>query len=643
MKKKYRHVRPNIPASPAPKPFKIAPDFAYDSIAYNKYRIPTEKEIRAIYGPVKTLGAPHAEADNMAMAMDAMLDSCGFYGLIQHAYQLGQPPQGNGFIGYAALSELKPNGLISACVETVADDMLRAWIDIKQEEDADKQEEDADKQDIDIPKAVEDRFKELKLQKVFREATAMTQYFGGCLIFINTGNLDPDVLKTPLNISDKSAELGQGRLHGFKVVEPINVFPGTYNSINPLRDDYFEPDWWWVMGIQVHASRFIKITSGDVPVLLRPSYNFFGVPHAQILWDYVLHFQKDRVATSRALSKYSDYVFKEGGLRDAMMAPDGTSQIDRRVAIMARYRSNDGITVIDKDEEDIVKVESSLGGLVDIAKQSLNYICCINRTPAEKLLGEPPPGFNSTGESSIKNYNKHISAQQEKILKDGIERALQIVQLDLFGKIDQSITFEFCKLDENDRQIESGIKKANTDTLAALVMADIITAEGARATVLANPDEYLVGLNDGIEADEAAIEAAAEGDLEEYGIPATIAGGEESPAVAGAETPDESVQNMGMNGAQVTALQGIVMAVANGELPRDSGIYMIVSAFGITPEEAEKIVGAAGADFVSSKNSAMAEPSVVDTGTPEQAEAIREMQAQRENPTKKEMIAEVRL
>ncbi len=643
MKKKYRHVRPNISASTAPKPFKIAPDLVYDSVGYNGPRIPTANEIRAMYGPVKTLGAPQAEADNMAMAMDSMLESCGFYGLIQHAYQLGQPPQGNGFIGYAALSELKQNGLISACVETVADDMLRAWIDVKQEEDAVKQEEDAVKQDIDVPKAVEDRFRELKLQKVFREAAAMTQYFGGCLIFINTGTLDPQTLKTPLNISDKSAELGQGRLHGFKVIEPINVFPGTYNSINPLRDDYFEPDWWWVMGIQVHASRFIKITSGDVPVLLRPSYNFFGVPHAQILWDYVLHFQKDRVATSRALSKYSDYVLKEGGLRDAMMAPNGTSQLDSRVAIMARYRNNDGITVIDKDEEDVTKVESSLSGLVDIAKQSLNYICCINRTPAEKLLGEPPPGFNSTGESSIKNYNKHISAQQEKILKNGIDKALQIVQLDLFGNIDQSITFEFCKLDENDRQIESGIKKANTDTLAALVMADIITAEGARATVLANPDEYLVGLNDGIEADEAAIEAAAEGELEEYGIPAAMAEGEEAPAVAGAETPDESVQNMGMNGAQVAALQGIVMAVANGELPRESGVYMIVSAFGIAPEEAEKIVGAAGADFVSSKNSAMAESSAVDTGTPEQAEAIREMQAQRGNTTKKEMIAEVRL
>ena len=643
MKKRYSHKQSNTPVSSAPKPLKIAPDFGYDAAGYNRSRIPTADEIRSMYGPVKTLGAPQAEADNMAMAMDSMLDSCGFYGLIQHAYQLGQPPQGNGFIGYAALSELKQNGLISACVETVADDMLRAWIDIKQEEDAVKQEEDAVKQDIDVPKAVEDRFRELKLQKVFREAAAMTQYFGGCLIFINTGNLDPNVLKTPLNISDKSAELGQGRLHGFKVIEPINVFPGTYNSINPLRDDYFEPDWWWVMGIQVHASRFIKITSGDVPVLLRPSYNFFGVPHAQILWDYVLHFQKDRVATSRALSKYSDYVLKEGGLRDAMLAPDGTSQIDRRVAIMARYRSNDGITVIDKDNEDVAKVESSLGGLVEIAKQSLNYICCINRTPAEKLLGEPPPGFNSTGESSIRNYNKHISAQQVKMLKDGIDKALQIVQLDLFGNIDQSITFEFCKLDEADRQIESGIKKANTDTLAALVMSDIITAEGARATVLANPDEYLAGLNDGIEADEAAIEAAAEGELEEYGIPAAIAEGEEDPAVAGAETPDESVQNMGMNGAQVTALQGIVMAVANGELPRDSGVYMIASAFGITPEEAEKIVGAAGADFVSSKNAAMTEPGAGDTGTPEQAEAIREMQAQRENPTKRELIAEVRL
>lgn len=563
------------------RPRPIVPAFAYDAAP------PTPEEIRRMFGPSKTLGLPAANPDQVHLAMDSMLENSGFYGLIQHAFQLGQPPQGNGFIGYSVLSSLKQNGLVSACIETVVDDMTRKWVEI--ERTGQKVDEDDNGED-DLIQPLKSAMIDLKLRHIFRQAAAYTQYFGGCLVFIDTGVTDTATLKTPLDISDKSGEIGQGKLQGFTVIEPINVFPGTYNSFNPLCHDYFEPKSWWVLGQEVHASRFIKISAGDLPILLRPSYNFFGVPHAQIIWDYVLHFQKDRVAASRMLGKYSDFIFKMGGLQDVMAMPGGTAQLDQRVAIMTRYRGNDGIAAIDKDNEEIVKVESSLAGLVDIVRNGLENVCAINRTPAVKLLGISPSGFNATGQSDIRNYYDHIMTMQEKILYDGIARALECIQLHVAGRIDPEITFKFKELGGEDRQIESGIRKANTDTLAAMVMSEIITAEGAHAVIEGHPDEYLAGLAEGIKNDRERIEAAAEGELDDYS--AEMPGGASATEnVAGAETPEESVQNMGMNGAQVQALQNIVMAATSGELPRQSAIHMIASTFGLNIEEAEQIVG----------------------------------------------------
>lgn len=66
-----------------------------------------------------------------------------------------------------------------------------------------------------------------------------------------------------------------------------------------------------------------------------------------------------------------------------------------------------------------------------------------------------------------------------------------------------------------------------------------------------------------------------------------------APGVAGAE----SVQDTALNGAQVTAAQGIVESVAAGRLPRDTGVRMLVTFFRIPLDVAEALMGDVGRGF----------------------------------------------
>jgi hypothetical protein len=50
----------------------------------------------------------------------------------------------------------------------------------------------------------------------------------------------------------------------------------------------------------------------------------------------------------------------------------------------------------------------------------------------------------------------------------------------------------------------------------------------------------------------------------------------------------------GLNGAQVTAATAIVISVAKGEIPRNSGIGQLTLLFGLTTEQAEQLMGDAG-------------------------------------------------
>lgn len=60
----------------------------------------------------------------------------------------------------------------------------------------------------------------------------------------------------------------------------------------------------------------------------------------------------------------------------------------------------------------------------------------------------------------------------------------------------------------------------------------------------------------------------------------------------------DNVQQQALNGAQVTSLKDIVLSVAAGDLPRDSGIAMITAAFPLSTDQAERIMGTIGQGFV---------------------------------------------
>lgn len=471
---------------------------------------PTLDEIRAVFGPAKTLGAP----EEVVAACDSQLEMCGAYSLLQHSFALGQLPQAN-FLGYSTLQQIAQNGMVRACIETVADDLTRNFIELKREgESAEQKAQDkpggdkeqgfeallakalnGDKPDAKEGDPVEDErlnkidaeLRRLNVRQVLHEAACLVGYMGGALVFIDTGETDAEALKMPLNMSKASAELRPERRLRFVPIDPINVFPGMYNSLSPLRPDYYKPRSWWVMGQEVHASRLIRMVANEVPVLLKPSYNFLGLAQAQILWDYVMHFEQNRDAVNRMLNKFSLTVMKTD-MAEVLTQAGGLQELDKRVNLLVQFRNNDGVQLIDRESEDILKLETPIVGMTDVVRQSLEILAGINRTPAVKLLGISPAGFNATGESDIRNYYDHVLSQQEKMLRPALDKILKLVQIRLFGEADPTVTFDFCALSEADKAAQASTQKTRADTMAVLLDRNIVSPEECRKVLADDPD-----------------------------------------------------------------------------------------------------------------------------------------------------------
>ena len=133
-------------------------------------------------------------------------------------------------------------------------------------------------------------------------------------------------------------------------------------------------------------------------------------------------------------------------------------------------------------------------------------IAAINRTPAVKLFGISPSGFNATGESDIRNYNDHIRSQQE-LFRPAIQKCLEVIQLNEFGDIDPMITFEFNELNLDNESSQAMNFNSRVTALAALKDRNAISAEEMRQAVRNEDASHLSFLSDELpEPEEGELE-----------------------------------------------------------------------------------------------------------------------------------------
>lgn len=418
-------------------------------------------ELKTIH---KQYGVPLTNAgESVKVAMDAALETRGHFNAVRNAVASGGIDAYPQFLGYAYLSGLQQNGFIRAGVEGLADDMTARFIELIRTSDIENNDDDK------INK-INEYLNAFQIKELFNKAAALCGYFGGCLIYVDTD--DEDLLSA---LDEKSLNHS---IKGYVLIEPINIYPGRYNSTNPLRADYFIPETWFVLGQEVHASRLLYLAADEVNMLLKPAYNFFGIAPAQIAADSVSHFIKDREAASRLLHKYSLLVFKTD--MGSALYSGNPEELYSRVKVLADFRDNNSVIIIDKEDEDIVTVTTSLAGVTDVVRLSLELMPIMFRQPLTKFLGISPGGMNATGESDENNWNEYVLSQCEKIFRKPVKRLLELIQYDLFGEVDECIDFIFKVQSSNDEVKEINNNKIKADTYVQLTTAGIISPEEAR-------------------------------------------------------------------------------------------------------------------------------------------------------------------
>jgi phage-related protein (TIGR01555 family) len=414
------------------------------------------------------VGPPGKRAGGQRIAMDAAPP--GAAEVMAWAAE-GRFHEGIGFLGYQYLAELSQRPEYRRVSEIIASEATRKWIKLRGK-------------DKDRVSKIEEQLEKFKIRERFRELIELDGFFGRAHLFIDLGVAPGDAeLAAPLIMAKE--KIGVDSVKNFKVIEPLWSYPGPYNTLSPLAEDFYQPQAWYVMSDTVHASRLLTIIGREVPDMLKPTYAFGGVSLSQMLKPYVDNWLRTRQSVSDLVHSFSTMVL-ETDMGTALTGGSSNTVVNR-AKLFNLMRDNRGLMAIQKEKETLTNVSTPLGTLDKLLAQSQEQMSSIAGIPLVVLLGVTPAGLNASSDGEMRAHYANVKSYQERTCAEPLKTVIDILQLDLDGTIDDTIKFEFLDLWEMDEEAKARLRKSDSDADVALVGAGIVSNEEARERM--NEDE----------------------------------------------------------------------------------------------------------------------------------------------------------
>lgn len=402
------------------------------------------------------------------------------------------------FLGYPYLAEMAQRAEFRKPCIVITREATREWIKFRYNQST-RSEDDDLKEEIDGTnaadervKAIEDEFDRLNIRRIVGEQIKQALLYGIGHVFIDVAAQHGDTdTSLPLRVTPEGVK--QGSLRGFRTIEPLWATPSVYNAADPLRDDFFKPQTWYIVGRQVHTDRLIDMVPYEVSDLLKPAFNFGGLSLTQQIRAYVHNFLRTRNSVSNITSNFSKLVLLTD-MAGTMQSPTGSgdsypsmafSDVERenvvgRAAFMQGVSEGQDTIVADKNAEDVRVVSTPLGGLNDLQASAMEAMASIPGIPLVKLFGIQPSGLNASSEGEIRVFYDEISSFQEAHIRPVLERISRLVQLHLWGEIDENLSFEFNPLWQLDGERLAAVEKLHADIDLVNIQAGKISPDEAR-------------------------------------------------------------------------------------------------------------------------------------------------------------------
>ncbi len=409
-------------------------------------------------------------------------------------------------------SMYRSSWICGKAVDSIAEDMTKRGIEIVSE---------MDPGEIDELMAF---WKKLKLWDAIADTIKWSRLYGGAIAVLL---IDGQDFATPLRIET----VGRDQFKGLLVFDRWMVQPSLQDLVTELGPDMGLPRFYELTGgsaaggpslglpqTRIHYSRVLRMVGQDLPFFQRVAEMLWGQSVLERLYDRLLAFDSTTQGAAQLVYKAHLRTYKVEDLRSIIaMGGPGLEGLIKQIDFIRQTQTNEGMTLMDTKDE-FEAHSYSFGGLDVVLLQFAQQLSGALNIPLTRLFGQSPAGMNSTGESDIRTYYDGIEQEQERRLRSGIDRMIQVSYRSKFGKpAPDGTDFTFRPLWQLSDVEKAGIATNVTSAITSAVSSGIIGRQTAMKEL--RQSSRVTGIYSNI-ADEA-IEAAPD-DVD--------AGGEFGPA-----------------------------------------------------------------------------------------------------------------
>jgi phage-related protein (TIGR01555 family) len=210
---------------------------------------------------------------------------------------------------------------------------------------------------------------------------------------------------------------------------------------------------------------------------------------SQLMESDVYQWLRTRNSVSDLIHNFSVMCLKTDMSAILSGQPDApTGGLFDRAKLFTQTRDNQGLTLLDMQREEMVAVNVPLSGLDELQAQAQEHMAAPSHIPLVKLLGITPTGLNASSEGEIKVFYDFVRACQQTLFADHLNTCLQVMQLHLFGEIDDAIGFEFVGLTAPTVKELAEIRKSDAETAASYIDKGVVSPDEVRARLASDPD-----------------------------------------------------------------------------------------------------------------------------------------------------------
>jgi phage-related protein (TIGR01555 family) len=356
----------------------------------------------------------------------------------------------------------------------------------------------------------------------------------------------------------------------------------------------------------IHESRLVLFPGARTEAEKKRELNGWDLSVLQVAYEALLSEGGVWKSIELLVSDANQAVFKINKLWAMMSTPKG-AELKTRIQLMDLMRSVSRAILLDKETEDFERKATVFTGLPDLADRGKQRVASAAEIPVTVLTGEAPAGLNATGDSDLRWMFARIGAYRQQEIEPRILRVLEVIFSQEGSPIGENeldeLAIRWPSLWSPTEKERAEIYNLRATANCNQVREQIVLPEEVAVSEYGKEEGGELQIN--VKARERILKSEETKLLGEGSVPAPTTPGADpntpvdpnaQPVVAdpNAEAKDPST---GLNGAQITALLEIVKAVADEQLPRESGIAMIVAVFPISQESAEQIMGEVGKGF----------------------------------------------